>query len=219
MRNCRNGRGEGRGNRRGGGFGDKIEAFAREIGEQMSEQFSDAFAGPGMRGGPGRGGPRRGGPGGFRTRGRVFDSAELRLVLLKLVEDTPRHGYELIKEIEARSGGVYAPSPGMVYPTLTLLNDEAMVDEVPDGTRKKFAITDAGRALLLEEAETVAEALSRLDKLAGLSQPADAAPVRRAMHNLHSAVHNRVRADEADRDAQLEIAAILDEAAQKIERL
>jgi DNA-binding PadR family transcriptional regulator len=217
MHNC-NHRGQRRGNRHGG-FGDRIEAFAREIGEQMSEQFSEAFGGPGSRGGPGRGGPRRGGPGGFRTRGRVFDSAELRLVLLKLVEDTPRHGYELIKEIEQRSGGVYAPSPGMVYPTLTLLNDEAMVDEVPDGSRKKFAITDAGRALLTAEADTVAEALSRLDKLAGLSQPADAAPVRRAMHNLHSAVHNRVRADEADRDAQLEIAAILDEAAQKIERL
>ncbi len=223
MHNCKNGRSQWRGNRRGGAFGDRIEAFAREIGEQMSEQFSEAFGAAGMRGGQGggmgRGGPRRGGPGGFRTRGRVFDSAELRLVLLKLVEDTPRHGYELIKEIETRSGGVYAPSPGMVYPTLTLLNDEAMVDEVPDGTRKKFAITDAGRALLAEEAETVAEALSRLDKLAGLSQPTDAAPVRRAMRNLHSAVHNRVRNDDVDRDAQLAIAAILDEAAQKIERL
>ncbi len=217
-------RGQRRGNRRGGAFGDRIEAFAREIGEQMSEQFSEAFGtgprGPGgLGGGRGRGGPRRGGPGGYRTRGRVFNGDELRLVLLKLVEDAPRHGYELIKEIEQRSGGVYAPSPGMVYPTLTLLNDEGLVDEVPDGARKKFAITGAGRALLADETATVAEALSRLDALAEMSQPADAAPVRRAMRNLHGVVHTRVRNDDVGRDVQLQIAAILDEAAQKIERL
>jgi DNA-binding PadR family transcriptional regulator len=222
MYNC--GNGGWRGNRRGGAFGDRIEAFAREIGEQMGEQFAEAFGtgGPRSSGGPGgagRGGPRRGGPGGFRTRGRVFNGDELRLVLLKLVEDAPRHGYELIKEIEQRSGGVYAPSPGMVYPTLTLLNDESLVDEVPDGARKKFAITDAGRALLKAEAETVAEALSRLDALAEMSQPADAAPVRRAMRNLHGVVHNRVRNEDVGRDVQLDIAKILDEAAQKIERL
>ncbi len=218
MHNCHHHRGQRRAHR----FGDRIEAFAREISEQMGEQFAEAFAGPGFGGGPGRGGrggPRRGGPGGFRARGRVFDAGELRLVVLKLVEDTPRHGYELIKEIEARSGGIYAPSPGMIYPTLTLIADEGLVDEVPDGARKRFAITDAGRKVLADDAETVAELMARLDALAGINTGTDAAPVRRAMRNLHSAVHGRVSADRGDKQVQHDIAAILDEAAQRIERL
>ncbi|GGE16970.1 hypothetical protein GCM10011529_24280 [Polymorphobacter glacialis] len=143
----------------------------------------------------------------------------MRLVLLKLVEEAPRHGYELIKEIEARSGGVYAPSPGMVYPILTLIADQDLVDEQADGSRKRFAITDAGRALLTEEAATVTEAMARLEALAKLREPTDAAPIRRAMRNLHSAVHDRLSADGVDREVQLQVSAILDEAAQRIERL
>lgn len=209
MRNCNHETG-GRDGRRGGHrahrFGNRFEAFAKEMGEHISEGF-------------GHGGPRRGGPGGFGRRGRVFDGAELRLVLLTLVEEAPRHGYDLIKEIEARSGGVYAPSAGMVYPTLTLLADQGLVDEQADGSRKAYAITDAGRAVVADEATVIAEALARLDKLAKLSAPTDAAPIRRAMRNLHSAVHGRLSAEGADKAVQLDVAAILDEAAQRIERL
>jgi DNA-binding PadR family transcriptional regulator len=206
MRNCNSefGGHPGHHGRRGHRFGNRFEAFAREMGEHMNE---------------GRGGPRRGGPGDFGRRGRVFDGAELRLVLLSLVEATPRHGYELIKEIEARSGGAYAPSPGMVYPTLTLLADQGLVEEKADGSRKAFAITDAGRALVNEEATVIADAMARLDALAKLSAPTDAAPIRRAMRNLHSAVHTRLSAEDASRAVQLDVAAILDEAAQRIERL
>ena len=208
------------GDRRANRFGNRFEAFAREMGEQIGEQFAG--------GGRGRGGPRGGGPGGFDGgfdggprggRRRVFDGAELRLVLLKLVEDQPRHGYELIKAIEALSGGVYAPSPGMVYPTLTLIADEGLVDEVPEGARKRFAITDAGRKVLADAAETVAGAMERLETLAKMSERTDSAPVRRAMRNLHMALHTRLAQEGSDREAQLQIAAILDEAASKVERL
>ena len=220
-------------------FASRFERFAREMGEQLSAGFGagvpDGFAasatGDYGRGGPRRGGAGRSGEGGFggggdggpRNRGRVFDSAELRLVLLKLVEDTPRHGYELIKEIEARSGGVYAPSPGMVYPTLTLIADLGQVDEIPEGSRKRFAITHAGRKVLVAEARGVAEAMARLDALARLRAPTDAATIRRAMRNLHSAVHDRLAQEGTDaaatRTAQFDVAAILDEAARRIERL
>ena len=211
------------GDRRANRFGNRFEAFAREMGEQIGEQFAGGGRG---RGGPRGGGPG-GGPGGFgggfdggpRGRRRVFDGAELRLVLLKLVEDQPRHGYELIKAIEALSGGVYAPSPGMVYPTLTLIADEGLVDEVPEGARKRFAITDAGRKVLADAAETVAGAMARLEALAKMSERTDSAPVRRAMRNLHMALHARLAQDGTDREAQLQIAAILDEAASKVERL
>src|SRR5215470_2046163 len=62
-------------------------------------------------------------------RRRVFDSGELRLVLLKLIADEARHGYELIRAIEELSGGLYVPSPGMVYPTLTMLHEMGQIEE------------------------------------------------------------------------------------------
>ena len=62
-------------------------------------------------------------------RARMFDGSELRLMLLKLIADTPRHGYDLIRAIEALTAGAYAPSPGVVYPTLTLLDEMGLIEE------------------------------------------------------------------------------------------
>ncbi len=76
--------------------------------------------------GQGRG---HGDGGGFSRRRGLFDGDELRLVLLSLIAEKPRHGYDLIKEIEERSGGVYAPSPGVIYPTLTMLQDMGLIGE------------------------------------------------------------------------------------------
>src|SRR5690349_5273408 len=111
----------------------------------------------------GRGG-RRGGPEGEHAergrRRRLFDSGELRLVLLKLIAEQPRHGYDLIREVEARSGGAYAPSPGVVYPTTTLLLDMGLVEETGgEGGRKLFAVSEAGLSHLAEHAAEVEGAL------------------------------------------------------------
>src|SRR5215210_3741968 len=77
---------------------------------------------------------------------RMFESGELRLVLLKLIADEPRHGYDLIRAIEDLTGGEYAPSPGVIYPTLTLLQDMGLIEEAPvEGARKPFQATDEGR--------------------------------------------------------------------------
>lgn len=200
--------------------GPRWEAFAEGIREKFNEGgfagFGEGFGGERHRGG--RGGSGRGGP-----RGRVLDSAELRLVLLKLIRDEPRHGYELIKAIEALSGGAYAPSPGMVYPTLTLVADQGLVDETPDGSRKRFTITDAGSQLLADESTAVTAAIARLEDLAKIGARPDAGPVRRAMHNLHSAVRTRMAQQDGDeavqKALQLDVAAILDEAVSRIERL
>src|SRR6478736_6644821 len=91
----------------------------------------------------------------FAMRGgrswRMFESGELRLVLLKLIADEPRHGYDLIRAIEEMTGGEYAPSPGVVYPTLTLLQDMGLIEEAPGkGPRKPFQVTDEGRKQLEE---------------------------------------------------------------------
>jgi len=160
-----------------------------------------------------------GGPSG-RRRSRMFDAGELRLVLLKLLEEQPRHGYDLIRAIEERTGGAYAPSPGTVYPTLTLLAEMGLADEVEAaGSRRKFAITEAGKADLAANQAAADAAMARLDALAGPSERADPAPVRRAMDNLGAVLRERLHAEGLERSALLDIAALIDEVAAKIERL
>ena len=162
-----------------------------------------------------------GGGGGGRGRGRrMFDSGELRLVLLKLIADQPRHGYDLIRAVEEMTGGRYAPSPGVVYPSLTMLQDMGFIQErETPGSRKDYAATAEGEAHLAEQAEEIESLLGRLSGLGDEKRKAGGAPIRRAVGNLLSALWHRVTSDDMD-DARLhEVAAILDEAAQKIERL
>lgn len=173
------------------------------------------------RGGFGGFGGGMGHPGREGGRGRrMFDGSELRLVLLKLISEQPRHGYDLIREIEERSGGAYAPSPGVVYPTLTMLDDmELIAEHKAEGAKKQFAITEAGTAHLAEHAEQVEALFARLAHLASHQARTDGGPIRRAMGNLRVALQNRMGAEGVDSDTLHDVAAILDEAAQKIERL
>src|SRR6187455_2178296 len=84
-----------------------------------------------------------------RRFGRFFGHGDLRIVILALLEEQPRHGYELMKELEERTGGAYRPSAGVVYPTLALLEDEGLIRPSAGETgRKLFEITDAGKAEL-----------------------------------------------------------------------
>jgi len=183
----------------------------------------DRHAGPrGGRFGRGEGG--RGwsedGPGfGRGGRRRMFDSGELRLVLLKMIADKPRHGYDLIRAIEERTGGAYAPSPGIVYPTLTLLSEMGLIDEqLTEGARKLFAITPEGTAHLAEHEAEVVAMLARLDALGAMRERTDAVPIRRAMHNLRSVLMSRL-GEGLDKERMHEAVALIDEAARKIERL
>jgi len=153
-------------------------------------------------------------------RGRVFDAGELRLVLLKLIADEPRHGYDLIRAVEELTHGVYAPSPGVVYPTLTMLQDMGLIEEAGEaGTRKAFAVTEEGRAHLAENGGQIEGLLARLEGLGSDRRRAGGAPIQRAVGNLLSAVWHRVTRDGVGEKTLHDIAAILDEAAQKIERV
>ena len=157
---------------------------------------------------------------GGRGRRRVFDSGELRLVLLKLIADEPRHGYELIRAIDELTGGSYVPSPGMVYPTLTLLDEMGHIAETKsEGARKAFAVTPDGTAHLVERKSEVDALFARLAELANVRERTDAAPVRRAMGNLREALINRLGRDGVQRQTVHDAVAIIDEAAQRIERL
>jgi DNA-binding PadR family transcriptional regulator len=154
----------------------------------------------------------------------MFAGDELRLVLLKLIEESPRHGYDLIREIEERTGGAYAPSPGVVYPTVTLLADMGLIGEqASDGAKKVFAITTAGQAHLTERAEQVAALMERLGALGEMRERSSRGPVKRAIGNLREAIQQRLGANhpggEVEQETLHAIADILDEAARRIERL
>jgi DNA-binding PadR family transcriptional regulator len=181
-------------------------------------------------------GPRRGrfgrgeGPRGWSEEGsgsgrggggrrRMFDGGELRLALLKLIADKPRHGYDLIRAIEERTGGAYAPSPGIVYPTLTMLSEMGLIEEqLAEGARKQFAITPEGTAHLAEHESEVTAMLARLDALGAMRERTDAVPIRRALHNLRSVLQSRL-GEGLDKERMHDAAALIDEVAQKIERL
>ena len=98
---------------------------------------------------------RRGGGRHWRGRAaRMFEQGDLKYVILRLLEEKPRHGYEIIKELESRFGGSYAPSPGTVYPTLTMLEDLGFARVVPEeGGKKIYEITDEGRKHLAEHSD------------------------------------------------------------------
>ena len=184
------------------------------------------FAMPGGRGfsfGPGgfhfEFGDGPGGRGRSRGRKRMFEGGELRLVLLKLIADEPRHGYELIKAIEDMTGGDYAPSPGIVYPTLTMLEDMGHIAERKSKDSKKiFEATEDGRTHLEENVEEVDELIERLEETGSHRRRSHRPEMGRAVGNLMTALKNRV-AHEGWNEALLhEVIDILDEAAQRIER-
>jgi DNA-binding PadR family transcriptional regulator len=204
-------------------FGQRHEM--REGRRCHGGDFGGRHMGP--RGGRfGRGEAPRGwseeGPGSGRGGGgrrRMFDGGELRLVLLKLIADKPRHGYDLIRAIEERTGGAYAPSPGIVYPTLTMLSEMGLIEEqLAEGARKQFAITPEGTAHLAEHDAEVTAMLARLDALGAMRERTDAVPIRRALHNLRSVLQSRL-GEGLDKERMHDAAALIDEVAQKIERL
>lgn len=161
-------------------------------------------------------GPRSGG----RRRRRMFGPGELRLVLLKLVADEPRHGYELIKAIEELTEGAYAPSPGTIYPTLSLLEDEGAIAQAEgDETRKAYEATEAGRDELEERAEEVEALFERLSGH-GEDRRAYATPeMFRALGNLAGVLKNRARSGKLDERTVQDIVDLVDDLAKKIERL
>ncbi|WP_341318982.1 PadR family transcriptional regulator [Paraburkholderia sp. IMGN_8] len=184
-----------------------------------------------------RGGGRfGGGPGGFGgdgdgfPRGRKFSSDDLQLLLLSMIDAQPSHGYELIKALETRSNGFYSPSPGMVYPALTYLEELGYVTVQLEGNRKRYELAEAGREYLSANRDRVELMFAKLSHIARKmdsvrrafagEEPADISvggwlpelnEARRALK------HALLRRDNAPAAEQRRIAAILMRAAQEIE--
>jgi len=146
----------------------------------------------------------------------VFGPGDLRLVLLSLIDEKPRHGYELIKELEQKFGGDYTPSPGSVYPTLTLLEELGFLrSTAEEGTKRLFEITAAGKRHLSENEAALNSALARMDMAAkaasGERPPMD---LHHAMHTLKAALMFH-RGGWDDKETE-RVRKIIEDAAQEI---
>jgi DNA-binding PadR family transcriptional regulator len=156
---------------------------------------------------------------GRRGGGRVFDQGDLRWVILRLVSEKPSHGYELIKAIEDRLGGAYSPSPGVVYPTLTLLEDLGLVVVVQtEGAKKAYGITEEGAKALEENGPIVDAIFQRIEAVAERAGSGPAPQIIRAMENMRTALRLKLEQGRLNDTQVSEIARILDDAAQTIEK-
>lgn len=150
---------------------------------------------------------------------RLFAHGDLHLVVLHLIAAKPRHGYELIKSIEEAAGGAYSPSPGTIYPALSLLEEQGWI-EVADteGARKLYAATAAGHAHLAANRSTVDMMVARM-AAAGAARADVPAPILRAMENVKLALRLKVGRGAISPENARAIADILDRAVTEIERI
>jgi DNA-binding PadR family transcriptional regulator len=190
----------------------------------------------GRRFGPFGGGPGwgwrcegGGGRGDWLRVGRMLAQGDLKLLALALIAEQPRHGYELIKLIEEKTSGFYSPSPGVVYPTLTFLEEAGYVTAESEGAKKRYTITEEGRAYLEENRDVADMVLERLEavgrKLARrrraweerYGSDTDGVPplVQAALDNLRAVAVKRLEAG-GEGDAETRIVEILARAAQDI---
>jgi DNA-binding PadR family transcriptional regulator len=152
-------------------------------------------------------------------RERFFDSGHLQLVILELIAEKPSYGYEIIKTIEERLSGGYAPSPGVVYPTLTLLEEEglAMVSST-DGNKKLYAATEQGKEYLKTNAATVKAIFGRMEQARKVFGRGRSPQIVRAMMNLRYALGMRVGRGDLSAEQVNKIADALDAAAREIDK-
>ena len=151
-------------------------------------------------------------------RERLFDNGHLRLVILQLIAEKPSYGYELIKAIEERLSGGYAPSPGVVYPTLTLLEEEGFATvTATDGSKKLYAATDQGRELLKTNQGVLKAIFGRMEQAGKAFGRGRSPQIKRAIMNLKFALKMRVERGELTADQISKIAEAIDAAARAID--
>jgi len=170
--------------------------------------FSFGFGPRGFWGGPRAGGRRR----------QWFESGDMKYVILKLLKDKPRHGYEVMKELEDQMHGCYSPSPGTVYPTLQWLEDEGLVVARDVAGKKVYEITDAGRAFLEEHRDLVDDIFDRVRETVDRALGGAMGDVNRSLGRLVKAVY-RTGWKSRDEATRQRLVAILDRVVGEVEGL
>lgn len=170
--------------------------------------FSSWFGGRGR----GRGGPFRG--------GRMFEQGDLKYVILQLLEEKPRHGYEIIKALEERFGGTYSPSAGTVYPTLTLLEDLGYARvTVEESGKKIYSITDEGKAYLGQNRSAVDDIFDRIGELGSAFLSDAMMDVNRAFKDVGRATYRGAPRIFRDKESIAKIKEVLARAAREIDEI
>ncbi|PBB32510.1 PadR family transcriptional regulator [Mesorhizobium sp. WSM3868] len=209
------------------------------FGQRMFMHMAGRFGGRGGGFGPfgqGMRGGGRGGPGDMFRAGRMLADGDLKLITLSLLAEAPRHGYDIIKALEERTSGIYSPSPGVVYPTLTFLEEAGYAVSSSEGNKKVFSITEAGRAHLEQNREMIDHVLDHLERFGrkmakardwfGWNDEGEDGG-RRGRHEKRDrfrALRHRLRAAlsdivDAPEDKQAEAISILEDAATALEAL
>ena len=153
-------------------------------------------------------------------RERFFDGGQLRLVILQLIAEKPSYGYEIMKAIEERLSGGYAPSPGVVYPTLTLLEEEGLATvQAAEGNKKLYAATDAGRAVLKENSVILKAIFGRMEQAGKRFGRGRSPQIMRAMMNLKMALGMRTGRGDLNAEQVSKIAQAIDAAARAIDEV
>ena len=161
---------------------------------------------------------RHGGFGGG-MRDRLFDAGHLRLVILQLIADKPSYGYEIIKAIEERLAGAYAPSPGVVYPTLTLLEEEGLAAVSTEGNRKLYAATEQGKEYLKANKIHLKAIFGRMEQAGRAFGRGRSPQVKRAIMNLKMALKMRLSRGDLTQEQVSKIAEAIDAAARVIDEV
>lgn len=150
-------------------------------------------------------------------RERLFDSGELRLVILALVAEKPSYGYEIIKAIEERLSGGYAPSPGVVYPTLTLLEEEGYATvSTAEGSKKLYTVTEQGTEYLKTHKATIQAIFGRMDQAGKVFGRGRSPQIMRALMNLKFALKMRAGQGSLSAEQSSRIVEAIDNAAKVI---
>ena len=148
---------------------------------------------------------------------RMFGAGDLRYVILQLISEKPSHGYEIIKSIEERLGGTYAPSPGVVYPMLTMLEEMGHASVVQEGSRKLYAITEEGKKALAENQAMVDALFARMDHTRNEYARQRPLQIERAVENLRMTL--RMKLGSLTTEQINQVTDIIDAAAKQVERV
>ncbi len=147
----------------------------------------------------------------------MFEQGDLKYVILKLLDEKPRHGYDIMKELEEKSGGAYAPSAGTVYPTLQMLEDMGFASvQLEEGGRKVYSITEAGRSYLQQNKPAVEEVFDRFAELGKSILSDEVMEINRALRDLAAATYGPVRSYYKDAELAGSVREIIQRAVREV---
>jgi len=182
--------------------------------ERAERGFGGRWRGWGERFG-GRGGFERG----FGGRERLFEAGDLKIVILKLLSEQPSYGYQLMKTVEERLAGGYTPSAGVIYPTLTMLEEEGLASATVENNKKVYSVTDEGKEYLKAHEARAKELFERIEEAGKHFERGRAPELLRAFQDLGQAVRTRCSRSNMTPKLLKEIADVIHGAAKAIDEL